>query len=90
MFLKVELVKRDQLFNGVLFALLIFVGFIYTNWMDKLIIGIFWVVLSGVFIVRAIELMERPHFSKTVLKRSQYLITAVALIFMIVGLLRYS
>ena len=85
-----ELVKRDQLFNIVLIALLIVVGFIYTNLADKLICGIFWVVLSGVFIVRAIELMERPQFSKTVLKRSQYLITAVALVFMIIGLLRYS
>jgi hypothetical protein len=40
--------------------------------------------------VRAIELMERPQFSKTVLKRAQYLITAIALVFMIIGLLRYS
>ena len=85
-----KLVKRDQLFNVILIALLISVGFIYTNWMDKLIFGVFWVVLSGVFIVRAIELMERPQFSKTVLKRSQYFITAVALVFMIIGLLRYS
>ena len=85
-----ELEKRDQLFNVILIALLISVGFIYTNWMDKLIFGVFWVVLSGVFIVRAIELMERPQFSKTVLKRSQYFITAVALVFMIIGLLRYS
>ena len=85
-----ELVKRDQLFNVILIALLISVGFIYTNWMDKLIFGVFWVVLSGVFIVLAIELMERPQFSKTVLKRSQYFITAVALVFMIIGLLRYS
>ena len=85
-----ELVKRDQLFNVILIALLISVGFIYTNWMDKLIFGVFWVVLSGVFIVRAMELMERPQLSKTVLKRSQYLITAVALVFMIIGLLRYS
>ena len=85
-----ELVKRDQLFNVILIALLISVGFIYTNWMDKLIFGVFWVVLSGVFIVRAMELMERPQFSKIVLKRSQYLITAVALVFMIIGLLRYS
>jgi len=83
-------VKRDQLFNVILIALLISVGFIYTNWMDKLIFGVFWVVLSGVFIVRAMELMERPQFSKIVLKRSQYLITAVALVFMIIGLLRYS
>ena len=82
--------KRDQLFNVILIALLISVGFIYTNWMDKLIFGVFWVVLSGVFIVRAIELIERPQFSKTVLKRSQYLITAVSLVFMIIGLLRYS
>ena len=82
--------KRDQLFNVILIALLISVGFIYTNWMDKLIFGVFWVVLSGVFIVRAMELMERPQLSKTVLKRSQYLITAVALVFMIIGLLRYS
>ena len=82
--------KRDQLFNVVLIALLIFVGFIYTNLADKLIFGIFWVFLSGVFIVRAIELMERPQFSKTVLKRAQYLITAIALVFMIIGLLRYS
>ncbi|MAT08007.1 MAG: hypothetical protein CL707_02740 [Chloroflexi bacterium] len=82
--------KRDQLFNVILIALLISVGFIYTNWMDKLIFGVFWVVLSGVFIVRAMELMERPQFSKIVLKRSQYLITAVALVFMIIGLLRYS
>ncbi len=85
-----ELVKRDQLFNVVLIALLIVVGFIYTNLADKLIFGIFWVILSGVFIVRAIELMERPQFSKTVLKRAQYLITAIALVFMIIGLLRYS
>ena len=85
-----KLVKRDQLFNVILIALLISVGFIYTNWMDKLIFGVFWVVLSGVFIVRAMELMERPQLSKTVLKRSQYLITAVALVFMIIGLLRYS
>ena len=85
-----ELVKRDQLFNIVLIALLIVVGFIYTNLADKLIFGIFWVVLSGVFIVRAIELMERPQFSKTVLKRAQYLIAAIALVFMIIGLLRYS
>ena len=85
-----ELVKRDQLFNIVLIALLIVVGFIYTNLADKLIFGIFWVVLSGVFIVRAIELMERPQFSKTVLKRAQYLITAISLVFMIIGLLRYS
>ena len=85
-----ELVKRDQLFNVILIALLISVGFIYTNWMDKLIFGVFWVVLSGVFIVRAMELMERPQLSKTVLKRSQYFITAVALVFMIIGLLRYS
>ena len=85
-----ELVKRDQFFNVILIALLISVGFIYTNWMDKLIFGVFWVVLSGVFIVRAIELMERPQLSKTVLKRSQYFITAVALVFMIIGLLRYS
>ena len=85
-----ELVKRDQLFNVILIALLISVGFIYTNWMDKLIFGVFWVVLSGVIIVRSIELMERPQFSKTVLKRSQYFITAVALVFMIIGLLRYS
>ena len=82
--------KRDQLFNVILIALLISVGFIYTNWMDKLIFGVFWVVLSGVFIVRAMELMERPQLSKTVLKRSQYFITAVALVFMIIGLLRYS
>jgi len=86
----VELVKRDQLFNVVLIALLIVVGFIYTNLADKLIFGIFWVILSGVFIVRAIELMERPQFSKTVLKRAQYLITAISLVFMIIGLLRYS
>tara|TARA_B100000749_G_C18062128_1_gene315933 strand:+ start:257 stop:517 length:261 start_codon:yes stop_codon:yes gene_type:complete len=86
----VELVKRDQLFNVVLIALLIVVGFIYTNLADKLIFGIFWVILSGVFIVRAIELMERPQFSKTVLKRAQYLIAAIALVFMIIGLLRYS
>jgi len=86
----VKLVKRDQLFNVVLIALLIVVGFIYTNLADKLIFGIFWVILSGVFIVRAIELMERPQFSKTVLKRAQYLITAIALVFMIIGLLRYS
>ncbi len=85
-----ELVKRDQLFNVVLIALLIVVGFIYTNLADKLIFGIFWVILSGVFIVRAIELMERPQFSKTVLKRAQYLIAAIALVFMIIGLLRYS
>lgn len=85
-----ELVKRDQLFNVVLIALLIVVGFIYTNLADKLIFGIFWVILSGVFIVRAIELMERPQFSKTVLKRAQYLITAISLVFMIIGLLRYS
>ncbi len=85
-----KLVKRDQLFNVVLIALLIVVGFIYTNLADKLIFGIFWVILSGVFIVRAIELMERPQFSKTVLKRAQYLITAIALVFMIIGLLRYS
>ena len=82
--------KRDQLFNVILIALLISVGFIYTIWRDKLIFGVFWVVLSGVFIVRAMELMERPQLSKTVLKRSQYLITAVALVFMIIGLLRYS
>ena len=82
--------KRDQLFNVVLIALLIFVGFIYTNWMGKLIFGIFWVILSGVFIVRAIELMERPQYSKAVLKRAQYVIAALALIFMIIGLLRYS
>ena len=82
--------KRDQLFNVILIALLISVGFIYTNWMDKLIFGVFWVVLSGVFIVRAMELMERPQLSKTVIKMSQYLITAVALVFMIIGLLRYS
>ncbi|MBR61353.1 MAG: hypothetical protein CL904_01660 [Dehalococcoidia bacterium] len=88
--MKVELLKRDQLFNVVLIALLIFVGFIYTNWMDKLIFGIFWVVLSGVFIVRAIELMDRPKFNKTTTKRSQYLITAIALVLMIIGLLRYS
>ena len=85
-----ELVKRDQLFNVVLIALLIVIGFIYTNLADKLIFGIFWVILSGVFIVRAIELMERPQFSKTVLKRAQYLITAISLVFMIIGLLRYS
>jgi hypothetical protein len=58
--------------------------------MGKLIFGIFWVTLSGVFIVRAIELSERPQYSKTSLKRAQYAIAALALTFMIIGLIRYS
>ena len=82
--------KKDQVFNVLLIFLLIVVGFIYTNWAGKLIYGIFWVVLSGVFIVRSIELMEHSKFKKTTLRRAQYVITAAALVFMIIGLVKYT